>query len=1346
MTIRERLFTPAALFLAAAFLLQLPAARASGSCSTPSFTKTPSVTEDFVNYRAVTLGDFNGDGKPDIAAAAIASGSSGTVRVYLGDGAGGFGQAANFQTGDSNGAWAITSGDFNRDGKLDLAVANNFSNSVSILLGNGNGGFAPGVMYGVGSSPRSIAVGDFNGDGFLDLATANFFSGNVTILFGDGAGGFGNARNVSVVSSPQYLKVADFNNDGRADIVVSSQGAPGISVLLGDGAGNFAPASAPFGIPNRVSFGIDAGDFDGDGIPDLASVSGNEVDVWRGDGTGHFGSPVSFAVGFSPDFVLATDFDSDGRLDLLVTNNQGNDVSILRGLGGDAFATQRIFIAGGSPVFAAAADLNGDGHPDAVVANITSLSILLGDGAGGFQAPEAYPITNNTFTGALSLVEGDYNSDGKIDLAVLRGDGITVLLNDGGKFHSNFIGPVTLSGQFGSIVAGDFNGDGKLDLAATDGAGGNKVTTFLGDGAGGFTRRSTTQVDTSPMSLYVADFNNDGFDDLVTPTFGGSSASILLGDGTGNFVRKPVAGFGVQTRVIAVGDFNGDGNADLVGSQGDPFSGVRVKIFLGDGAGNFTQSPNGVFTTSDNPQSLLVDDFNGDGHADLLVAVSTGITSTSGLFFLPGDGAGGLGPPVKTPGFVANSLVSGDFNGDGNVDIAGSVSDFVFVMLGDGGGNFGQPATFPVGSAPNRVRAADLNGDGRADLATANGSGDATILFNTCTSAPAPLPSLSVGDATVTEGDAGTTNATFDVRLSAPSSKTVSVSYYSAGLSATKGVDFQAVSGGLTFAPGVTSQTVTVPVVGDTLDEFDEKFALRLAFPLNATVAKQGEGTILDDDPPPAASIGDATITEGNSGTTDAIFTVSLSAPSGKPITLSFATADGTASAGSDYQPATGTLTFNPGETSKTLSVPVVGDTVFEPDESFFVNLGNPTNVTLARAQGVGTIINDDSSVQFGAAATAVDESAGSVQVTVTRTGVLTSGCAVDYATSDGTATQTSDYTLALGTLRFAPGEASKVVNVFITDDALVESPETFNITLSNPVGCSVGTPAAAVVQINSDDAAAGPNPIDATTFFVRQHYRDFLNREPDPSGFDFWTQGITSCGADAQCVAVKRINTSAAFFLSIEFQETGYLVERTYKTAYGDATGGSTFPNPHTLAVPVVRFTEFMRDTQEIGQGVVVGQGPWQQQIEDNKQSFALEFVTRSRFASAFPSSMTADQFVSQLDSNAGGVLSDSDKSQLDALFGGPSASSADLTKRAQALRQVAESNSLQQHEFDRAFVLMQYFGYLRRDPNGGPDADYTGYDFWLQKLNQFNGNFVQAEMVKAFLSSDEYRHRFGQ
>ena len=354
------------------------------------------------------------------------------------------------------------------------------------------------------------------------------------------------------------------------------------------------------------------------------------------------------------------------------------------------------------------------------------------------------------------------------------------------------------------------------------------------------------------------------------------------------------------------------------------------------------------------------------------------------------------------------------------------------------------------------------------------------------------------------------------------------------------------------------------------------------------------------------------------------------------------------------------------------------------------------------------------------------------------RIGDASNPASVDYSTSDGTASERRDYITALGTLNFGAGETTKSFIVLINSDAYVEGTETFNVTLSNASGAILGDPSIATVHI-IDSPAGDSSPIDDAQDYVCQHYHDFLNRQPDVSGLAFWTSNLTSCGTDQQCLDTKRVNVSGAFYLSIEFQQTGFLVERLYKTAYGDGDGTSTLGGSHHLAVPIVRLREFLADSQQIGQGVIVGQPGWEAALENNKRAFTESFVARSRFTTALPLTMTAAQFVAQLNANAGNPLSTSERDQLAGEL------ATNTRTRAEVLRAIAEHQNLVNAEFNRGFVLMQFFGYLRRNPNDPQDTDYTGYDFWLTKLNAFQGNYQNAEMVKAFLSSIEYRQRFG-
>jgi hypothetical protein len=394
-----------------------------------------------------------------------------------------------------------------------------------------------------------------------------------------------------------------------------------------------------------------------------------------------------------------------------------------------------------------------------------------------------------------------------------------------------------------------------------------------------------------------------------------------------------------------------------------------------------------------------------------------------------------------------------------------------------------------------------------------------------------------------------------------------------------------------------------------------------------------------------------------------------------------------------------------------------------------------PTTLASSALQQTG-----QTTLQFSAGNYMAQEELTALAITVTRSGDSSGFATVDYWTNDTAANQKSDYEYAAGHLKFAPGETSKTFLLLLNEDMYVEGNEVLTLTLGNANGASLGQQSTSIVTINDDAQEPATNPIDEPQSFVYTHYHDFLNREPDAAGLSFWANAIAACGGSQACIEDHRINTSAAFYLSIEFQGTGYLVERIYKTAYGDALSASTFNGAHQIAVPIVRLHEFLPDAQQMGQGVVVGQPGWDMALENNKQSFTSDFVQRARFANAFPVSMTAAQFVDKLNANAGTPLSPTERNQL----------VSDLTSgaktRAQVLRAIAEHQTLVSTEFNRAFVLMQYFGYLRRNPNDPQDSDYTGYDFWLTKLNQFSGDYVNAEMVKAFITSIEYRQRFGQ
>ena len=373
---------------------------------------------------------------------------------------------------------------------------------------------------------------------------------------------------------------------------------------------------------------------------------------------------------------------------------------------------------------------------------------------------------------------------------------------------------------------------------------------------------------------------------------------------------------------------------------------------------------------------------------------------------------------------------------------------------------------------------------------------------------------------------------------------------------------------------------------------------------------------------------------------------------------------------------------------------------------------------------------NWQSVVEFSAASYSVSEGARTITITVERTGNTSIETELVYSAVDGSAQQRSDVIPVIGRLRFEPGETSKDFLVFITDDSYVEGDESLTLELGNLVDGTLGNNSSATLTIiDNDSIEDAPNPIDSAQVFVRQHYRDFLNRPSDAAGLAFWSNQITSCGTDPACIADRRMNVSAAFFLSIEFQQTGFFVYRLYQASYAQL--------PQHL-------NEFLLDTRTIGEGVVVNAPGWEQLLEANKVRFMEAFVARPQFSEAYPLDLTPDEFVNRLNLKAGGPLSANDIAAAVAEFAGAATSEA-APARARVLRRVAENETFSQRELNPAFVLMQYFGYLQRNPDEEPDNNLDGYNFWLHKLDEFGGDFRRAEMVKSFLLSGEYRARFG-
>ncbi|WP_273455338.1 FG-GAP-like repeat-containing protein, partial [Nevskia ramosa] len=414
---------------------------------------------------AIASADFNGDGDRDIVVANFNNQSPvpGSVSILLGNGAGGFGAPVEYPVRGF--AASVVVADFNGDGRLDLATAllNGAGAQVAILRGEAGGSFAEPAYYPGGTESgdsryaASLFAADFNGDGKLDLAMSN---GDILILLGDGQGGFsvGGQYVAEYPSSANSMTIGDFNGDGHVDVAATNTNTANISILLGDGAGGLA-APVNYRIRDGFNSSIAASDFDRDGKLDLAVVdqTQNTATTLRGDGAGAFTElPASHLVGNYPSSVIAGDFDGDGLPDLAVAAQFGNVISFLRGDGAGGFAESVDYQVGGFPPAVTAADFNGDGHLDLAAPNAAGVSILLGENAGGFLAPASYRVGGDPV--AVAVITG---SDGHPGLVTANASvtNLSLLPNLGtGSFWAAT--SLGLPSNPTSLAVADFDGDG----------------------------------------------------------------------------------------------------------------------------------------------------------------------------------------------------------------------------------------------------------------------------------------------------------------------------------------------------------------------------------------------------------------------------------------------------------------------------------------------------------------------------------------------------------------------------------------------------------------------------------------------------------------------------------------------------------------------------------------------------------------------------------------------------------------------------------------------------------------------------------------------------------------------
>jgi len=645
---------------------------------------------------------------------------------------------------------------------LDLVLAEEANGVVGVLLGNGNGTFGSQSTFGAGAIACAVVVGDFNGDGKLDVAAANYGSNNVSVLLGNGNGSFAGQKTFATGTNPFSLGSGDVNRDGRVDLVAGDFGSSNVSVLTGDvlpcvvsinrsnpSSQGTTATTVTFAVNfNEAVTGVDATDFalalsgvtastpavvSGSGASYSVTVSGisgtgtvglNLVD----DGSIHdlagnalargvvpvFGTPRTFAAGAQPGWMAVGDLNGDGRVDV-VTSDGGpshpyaNTIDVLMGNGDGSFKAKQQIAVGVYPASVTIADVNRDGKADLIVGvdrTNSFVGVLLGNGDGTFKQEHTFAV--GQFPDAP--VVGDFNGDGAPDLAVTTENNVAILLGNGDgtfKAQQTFFG----NDNPGDTKVADVNRDGRLDLVianpSSPNAFPNGETTMLGNGDGTFQTLTTVSTGGQPGGLAISDLNRDGQVDAILSDTGGPDVAVLLGNGNATFQAVRTFASGSTFGGLDAGDVNGDGIPDVVMTNAgfSNYPNHNLAVMLGNGDGTLAAPV--TFAAGNGPESVAVSDVNGDGVADLLV--SDYGDGTVGVILGGGNGnftgqAYTIVPPGPTT-YVVQKLSQLGTNATGASPQAGLTVDGAGNFYGttQNGGAFGDGTIFRIAAGSSTI-------------------------------------------------------------------------------------------------------------------------------------------------------------------------------------------------------------------------------------------------------------------------------------------------------------------------------------------------------------------------------------------------------------------------------------------------------------------------------------------------------------------------------------------------------------------------------------------------------------------------------------------------------------------
>ncbi|CAF1181469.1 unnamed protein product [Rotaria sp. Silwood1] len=657
-----------------------------------------------------------------------------------------FANEKRYSTGLAPQPYSVTVGNFNDDNYIDIAIVNSGSDNLDILFNTGNGTFERQITYPIGadSYPQYVIADDINKDNHLDIVTVNSKSNSISLIMGYGNGTFDIPKVYSTGedSYPLAVAIGDLNNDNRADLIIANAGTDSIGILIGFDYTTFQSHKTYSSDNTRTPQGIITSDFNNDKYLDIAVTfsSSDNIGILLGHGNGNFDVMMTYSTGNGsrPVSLAIHDFNNDGRLDIVVVNSGTNDIGILVGYGNGSFTTSRRYSTGynSNPVMIVLTDINNDGQIDIVVANYVAnnIGILLGHDNLIFDTIITYSTGINSKPQSLAI--GDFDNDGQIDIAVAnyRTSSISIFL---GYQNGNFTTQVSYSTGYQSwpysITVGDFNRDNQLDIA-TGNFNMNDVSIFLGHGNGNFASVMTfsTGDGSAPEFVEAHDFNNDGILDIAVANSGTNNIVVLFGFGDGSFLLGTAyrTGVGSGPYALAIGDFDNDSQLDIAVANAQSND---IGIFLAYGTELYAGITSYSMGLESQPHSVAIEDLNNDGLSDIVVANY----GTDNVGILLGHSYGGFNSITTYSTGVGSSPYSvsiADFNNDNQLDIvvSNSETDNIAILIGAGNGTFVIGATYSTGarSRPCTVAVGDFDNNNITDIAIANyGTNNIFLLY-----------------------------------------------------------------------------------------------------------------------------------------------------------------------------------------------------------------------------------------------------------------------------------------------------------------------------------------------------------------------------------------------------------------------------------------------------------------------------------------------------------------------------------------------------------------------------------------------------------------------------------------